>query len=203
MTHRTATPLSRLVDGDEQPTKVTPRELLKLARKKWLHGERLDLGKLAADLGIGRATVFRWAGSREQLYGELIASGLIADLDRARVEATGSGIERMFDVIDRLLRSLAASEPLRTFIRQDPEYALRVLTAKGSPVQARSQEAFREGIVEQIAAGTMAPALPPDDLAYLLTRIVESFLYRDVITGDEPNMAMALAAIRILCLCRV
>ncbi|MCX5746621.1 MAG: QsdR family transcriptional regulator [Proteobacteria bacterium] len=202
MTQRRATPLSRILDGDAVPTRVTPMDAFRLARKKWLAGERLDIGKLAVDLGVGRATVFRWVGSREHLYGEIISSGFAIDLERAKAEARAPGIERLFEVIERLLRALVASGPLRRFVEQDPEFALRVLTSKHSPVQHRCMLAFREAIDAQVAAGAMEPALPPEELAYLLVRIVESFLYRDVITGADPDVATAVAAIRILCLAR-
>ena len=203
MTQVRSTPLSRLLEGDDAVrTRATPLDVFRRARKKWIAGERLDIGRLAAELGVGRATVFRWVGTRENLYGEIISSGFATDLERAMREARGAGIERMFDGIGRLLRALVASPPLRRFVEEDPEFALRVLTSKHSPVQFRCVAAFEAAIVEQVAAGTMHPALPPHELAYLLVRIVEAFLYRDVITGGEPDVVTALSAIRILCLAR-
>ncbi len=44
----------------------------------------------------------------------------------------------------------------------------------------------------------MSPALPSDELAYIVVRITESFLYRDVISGEEADIEAAIAAIRIL-----
>lgn len=193
------TPLSRLIDGDVEPTRVTPMDALALARKKWIAGQRIDLGELATELGIGRATVFRWVGTRENLYGEVIASLFAASLERALAEAKGTGLEHFFDALERVLLALVRSVPLRQFVEGDTEFALKVLTSKLSPVQHRCMQAFRDEIERHTAAGAMEPALPPEDLAYLLVRIVESFLYRDVITGAEPDMAMALQAIQILC----
>ncbi len=193
------TPLSRLIDGESEPVRATPMDVLKLARKKWIHGDRIDIGELALELGIGRATVFRWVGTRENLYGEVIAQLFTVSLERAVAEARGQGLAHFFDVVERVLLALVSSVPLRRFVEADPEFALRVLTSKHSPVQHRCMQAFRVEIERHAAAGAMEPALPPEDLAYLLVRIVESFLYRDVITGAEPDMATALAAIRILC----
>jgi len=193
------TPLSRLIDGHDEVVRVTPLDVLKLARKKWIHGERIDIGELALELGVGRATVFRWVGTRENLYGEVIATLFTVSLERANAEAKGHGLEHFFDVVERVLLALVSSAPLRRFVEADPEFALRVLTSKHSPVQHRCMQAFRVEVERHAAAGEMEPALPPEDLAYLLVRIVESFLYRDVITGAEPDMATALSAIRILC----
>jgi len=197
-----ATPLSRLLDGEDEDVRITPLDALKLARKKWIAGERIDIGELATELGVGRATVFRWVGTRENLYGEVIASLFTVSLERALGESRGHGLEHFFDVVERVLLALVSSTPLRRFVEADSEFALRVLTSKHSPVQHRCVVAFRTEIERHTAAGAMEPALPPEDLAYLLVRIVESFLYRDVITGAEPDMATALAAIRILCLAK-
>jgi len=101
--------------------------------------------------------------------------------------------------MERLLRSLAASPPLRRFVAEDPELAMRVLTSKASPVQYRSTVAVRELIDQLAATGAMNPALPTDELAYIIVRITESFLYRDVLTGTEADIETAIRAITILC----
>jgi AcrR family transcriptional regulator len=192
------TPLSRLLDQESTGRRVTPLDAFKLARRKWLAGERVDVGKLAAELGVGRATVFRWVGTRENLYGEICSAMFAKELERAQEAARGSGLENLLDTIDRLLRSLAAAAPLRRFVAEDPEFAMRVLTSRASPVQYRCTQAIRERIDELVDAGALQPALPPDELAYIVVRITESFLYRDVITGAEADIEAAIRAIRIL-----
>ena len=47
-------------------------------------------------------------------------------------------------------------------------------------------------------AGALQPALDLDDLAYLIVRIVESYLYSDVIAGRSPDIERAVEAIRVL-----
>jgi AcrR family transcriptional regulator len=32
---------------------------------QYLHGRRIDVQAIAAQLGLGRATIYRWFGSRE------------------------------------------------------------------------------------------------------------------------------------------
>ena len=46
--------------------------------------------------------------------------------------------------------------------------------------------------------GALDPPLDLDTLAYLLARIAESFLYTNVITGDEPDPLKAGQATRVL-----
>jgi AcrR family transcriptional regulator len=177
-------------------------DAFKLARSKWLAGERLDVGRIAQELGVGRATVFRWVGTRENLYGEVISALFAKELARALEAARGKGLARMLDAMERLLHSLAASAPLRRFVAEDPELAMRVLTSKASPVQYRCTVAVRELLDEVVTTGAMRPALPTGELAYIVVRITESFLYRDVLTGTQADIDTAIRAIEILCTAR-
>jgi AcrR family transcriptional regulator len=193
------TPLSRLIDDAEPATrKATPLDVLARARSRWLAGERIDIGKIAQELGVGRATVFRWVGSRENLYGEVCSELFAKEIERARSKARGHGLARLVDIMEHLLRSLATAKPLRRFVAEDPEFALRVLTSRASPVQHRCTVAIREQIDEAVSGGHLVPALPPDELAYIIVRITESFLYRDVLTGDVADIEAAIRAIRVL-----
>jgi AcrR family transcriptional regulator len=176
----------------------TPLDALRLARRRWFANERLDMGALARELGVSRATLYSWVGSRERLIGEVIWSFAEEGLRQALEEARGSGAEYILDVVERFARMNAAFGPLRRFIEQDPELALRVLTSKNGPVQERMIDAARELLAGQVAAGELTPALDLDTLAYLLIRVNESFLYSDVITGSEPDVDKALEAIRLL-----
>jgi hypothetical protein len=58
--------------------------------------------------------------------------------------------------------------------------------------------AARELLAEQVQAGQLTPALDVDTLAYLIIRIAESFIYSDAITGQEPDVESAVAAVRLL-----
>jgi AcrR family transcriptional regulator len=193
-----ATPLAELLTSRDAPVRATPLDVFQLARKKWLAGERLDIGKLAEELGVGRATVFRWVGSREQLYGEVISSLFANALERAQHETRGCGPEYLADVTHRLLRLLLEAEPLRRFVQQDTEFALRVLMSRNSPVEHRCTSAVRALLAAQAQAGHIRPAMDLEALAYVVVRIGESFLYRDVLTGDAPDIDTATQAIRIL-----
>ena len=193
-----STPLSRALTSVCTRRRTTPLDAFKLARKRFVAGERIDVGKLATELGVGRATVFRWVGTRENLYGEVCSSLFSRVLDTAKADARGTGLGRVLDTLERLLRALAAAAPLRRFVAEDPEFALRVLTSRHSPVQYRSTQAVKEMLDALVADGALEPALPPDELAYVIVRITESFLYRDVITGTEADIGSAIATIRIL-----
>jgi AcrR family transcriptional regulator len=44
-------------------------DVIAAAMHRYLRGQRVDVQAIAAELKIGRATVYRWFGSREALLG--------------------------------------------------------------------------------------------------------------------------------------
>lgn len=188
-----------LAEKLKAPAKATPQDLFELAMKKWTDGERFDIGKMAQELGVGRATVFRWVGSRELLYGEVLSSMFDFALNAAREQARGVGAAYIAEVSRLLMKALVEHEPLQTFVKQDPEYAMRVLMSRSSTVEQRSAESVRKALEDQQRLGHIKPAMKLDDLAYLIVRIGESFVYREAITGTDADIEPAVTAIRILC----
>lgn len=195
---RKATPLARMLAGPAAKRRVTALDAFELAQRKWLAGERLDIGKLADELGVGRATVFRWVGTREQLYGEVISAAFAQSIEWARRASRGIGAKFLTQVTRNLLSALSTSKPLRTFVAQDAEFALRIVMSSSSPVEGRVVDAVRELIEREATAGHLRPAIDAGSLAYVIVRIAESFLYRDVISGDAPDIATATKAIGML-----
>src|SRR4029078_5256085 len=124
-------------------------------RRRWLAGERLDMGALAEELGISRATLYTWVGSKERLRGEVIWSFAEAGVRQARQAASGTGGAYIVDVVSRFTRLNASFEPLRIFTSQDPQLALRLLTSKDGPVQERMIGVALNLLTEEIEAGTM------------------------------------------------
>jgi AcrR family transcriptional regulator len=183
---------------DRSKPRPTPLDALKLARRTWLAEQRIDMGALAAELGTSRATLYNWVGSRERLLGEVLWTLAEPAMRRAQAEASGAGPAYVGDVAERFVRAVAESPEVRRFVEQDPEFALRILTSKTSSLQRRLIEMNRELLEEQEAAGALVLPLDVDTLAYLMARIAESFLYTNVITGDEPDPVKAGQAIRVL-----
>lgn len=192
-----STALARALDSGAAQA-PTPLDALRRAREQWIETSRVDMGALAADLGVSRATLHRWVGTRELLLGEVLWSYAEASLYEARSGVRGNGPEYLVDVIERYMRAALEFAPLLRFIRQDPQYALKVLASKHSPMQRRSIAAMRSELAEQVEAGALEPALELDDLAYVIVRVVESYLYSDVITGSDPDIDKATDAVALL-----
>ena len=134
----------------------------------------------------------------ELLLGAVISAFARETLERARREVPGHGPKHVAAVVQRVLEQINVFEPMRAFLARDPEYALRVLTSKESTVQLGSVEAMREMLEDEIERGALETPADPADLAYVIIRIGESFLYSDVIIGSEPNVAKAGQMVRLL-----
>jgi hypothetical protein len=180
------------------PARVTPLDLYQLARRDWLAGERIDIGALAARLDIGRATAFRWVGSRDLLLGEILWSLCDELMQDTAARQRGRGAQRVAAICESAIRALVAFEPLRRFVRSDPEYAVRLLTSKLGPVQARAIERVRDLLQYETDRGALSPPLPIDTLAYLIVRLCESFIYAEATSDQQIDVADAGLAIELL-----
>jgi len=169
-----------------------------LAREWFLAGRRVDMGELAQELSISRATLHRRVGSRDRLLGEILWS--LSELTIARLwpSCVGRGAAGIADFVSGYVRFANDSPPFRDFLRREPERALRLLTTRASVCQRRTTEKLVTLLEGEVSAGRLKSPLPVPDLAYLLVRIGESFVYTDVITGDAPDAAKAHAAVTAL-----
>jgi len=177
---------------------ATAADLRALARLRFMECERLCLEELAAELGISRATAYRWAGNVEQLAGEVIASIVDDTFQRALREARGRGAERVVDVTARGLRYIATSAPYRAFLERDPQKALRIVASKEAPVQARTIALHQQLIEEELQSGALRLPVDAHTMAYALVRIAESFLYADAIAGEEPDLDKAIEIVKLM-----
>lgn len=176
----------------------TPTDAFALARRRWLQGERIDIGALAAELSISRATLFRWVGSRELLLAEILWSLFEPTLAAADAGLKVRGARRIGRCCERAVRAMLDFRPLRRFLASDTEYALRLLTSKASPVQARTVAAVRALLEREAASGAWRPPLALDTLSYLVVRLGESFVYAEAISGHPVDAAEAGLAIELL-----
>lgn len=194
---RTRTRLAQAL-REKPRRRATPLDLYALARRWWLAGERVDVGALAARLNIGRATAFRWVGSRDLLLGEILWALCDDLMKQAAANTRGRGAPRIAAICETVIRAIVAFEPLRRFVRHDPEYALRLLTSKAGPVQGRAIEGVRELLRHETERGALDPPLNLDTLAYLLVRLCESFVYADVVSDQQVDVADAGLAVQLL-----
>ncbi len=181
-----------------RPATASPDEVLQLATEQYLKGERLDLTVIAQRLGLGRATIYRWFGSRDGLLGEVIARQLEDLVARRRREVRRRGAEGLLEVFDRINRSLAHSAALQRLLEQERSAALRLVTSSNGLVQPRGVAAIEKLIVAEQDAGRYDPPADPATLAYAIVRLAEAFLYNDAafgIRGDHERLRAVEAAL--------
>ncbi|MBB5135649.1 AcrR family transcriptional regulator [Thermocatellispora tengchongensis] len=182
--------------GVETPASQGQQAALRLARRQFISGVRVEMQTLASELGVSRMTLNRWVGSRDRLLGEVNWSLAKPTLDLCRRQATGSGVEAVAQTLERFIATVLASPFMQTFLKQEGEIALRILTTRSSELQ-RNYIAYVSGLLREELPGPVGD-LPIEDLAYLVVRITESFCYVDMITGDAPDATKVGAAIRLL-----
>ena len=171
-----------------RPAAATRDEVLATATAQYLRGERIDVQAIAAELGLGRATIYRWFGSREELIGEVLVRTAEPLLDDARAKARGRGGAALLDTFDRFNRSLAGAPALRRFVETERDAALRIITNGAGIVQTRIVAAITETIEDEIAAGRYEPPVEPATLAYAIVKLAEAFLFNDAVAGMRGDV---------------
>ena len=179
--------------------RLSPEQVLHAARRVFLATGTIEMRSLARELGIGRATLYRWRGGREALLSEVILSLGVANLRRAEADTDApAGAERLCAVHDLHLRRISDSQAMRTFIRNEPDVASRVLLDGAGPVHVGVTKALEELIRRQEDESRWRAPLDPAALARAVSRLSEAFLYSDLIAHDRPDVATADFVLRMM-----
>src|ERR1700743_102030 len=86
------TPLSRMLAKDR---KADALDAFRVARRWFMAGRRIEMQELAAELGVNRATLFRWVGGRDDLLGEILWSLAEPTLTHVIQGSSGHGGRRI------------------------------------------------------------------------------------------------------------
>lgn len=170
----------------------------RVARRRFVGGARIDMGDLAAELGVDRSTLFRWVGNRDQLVAAILMSLTDPAVRDADERAGRSGGARIALTAGFYAQALIDSSFFQAYLRRESDRALRLLTSKASPVQAHVVGIFERMVEQERDRGNLGHTLGSHDLAYLVVRIIESFVYADTITGDVPDATKIRASVAAL-----
>jgi len=173
------------------------------ARREFLAGQRIDMRQLAKTLDVDRATLYRWVGSRDQLLTEILWSLIertFATLHTTHChnDSPAGAPSPAAQVIADATRAVMANPGMQRFIEREGELALRLLTTKATEFEARLIALIAELVNDEISACRLDPAVPTDDLPYVLVRIMESYIYIGHITGEHPDPDRAARVIATL-----
>jgi AcrR family transcriptional regulator len=175
-----------------------PLDAFKLARRQWLASERVEMSALARELGVNRVTLYRWVGSREQLLVEVIwqlAEQALRILDE---QAERTGADRIVHSASGLVEVAIENPGMRHWLAQEGEAAMRLLTLRESGYQERLVGWFERLLAEEADAGHLELDAEVRDVAYAIVRLMESYVYTDLITGEEPEPGHAEPILRML-----
>ena len=169
---------------------VSRADVIRAARKRFLRGDGIDVVGLADDLGIARATVYRWYGGRQRILSEVLWSLSEATLDRALAAGRRSGPQAVADALVRLMSDVATNPAMRRLLDREPQLALTTLTSQDGVVQSRLVARIAQ-LVEDECPQAAGDGMALDDLAYAITRVGEAFCYADVIAGRDVEVERA------------
>src|ERR687897_459568 len=106
-----------------RPAAASREDVLDAATHRYLRGQRVDVQAIAPELGVGRTTIYRWFGTREELIGDVLVRVTEPLLQEARAGARGRGAAKILDTFDRFNRSLVDAPALRRFVEREREPA--------------------------------------------------------------------------------
>lgn len=181
-----------------RPAAATREQVLDAAMAVYLRGGRIDVQAIAASLGLGRSTIYRWFGTREGLIGEVLNHAADGLLDAAAKGKRGKGAQGLLATFDAFNRSLAAAPALRAFVVAERDVAIRVITSGAGAAHPHNVRRIVELIEAEAKAGTYEPPVDPETLGYAIVRLAEAFLLNDVdgdIRGDVDRLRTLEAAL--------
>lgn len=194
----TTVPASDATRRPGRPPAASREDVLEAALHRYLRGRRVDVQAIAAELGLGRTTIYRWFGSRDELLGEVLARATDPVIDSARAAARGRGGKALLDTFDRLNRSLADAPALRTFVENERDAALRVITSGAAFLQPHMVSRIAGLIEDEVRAGAYDPPVEVQTLAYAIVKLAEAFLFSDSaarMRGDVDRLREVEAAL--------
>lgn len=186
-----------LADGSE-PAGPGPLDAFKPARRRWQHAERVDMTALAGELGVNRVTLYRWVGSRDRLLVEVIWSLAERTLESIDARTRATGAQRIVKVVTGFIDAVITNPGMQFWLAEEGEQAMRLLTLGEPGYQARLVGWHERMLREEVDAGRLELPAPLHEVAYVIVRVLESYVYLDLITGEEPEAGRAEPILRML-----
>lgn len=167
-----------------------------VARHQFLSDRRIDLGDVAAELGVNRTTVYRWFDGREGLVTETLWSLSSQTLDQAVADAKATGLDWVYEVVRDSTTAIARNVAYRGFLRREPELAARVLFTNPDALRVRTISAYQRLLESRREA--LSSEAEPAAVARAIVRCGEPFLYGDQLGAADPDPEATMEVLRMI-----
>ena len=168
--------------------------VLALATARFMAEERVDMGALAREAGVGRVTLYRWFGDREGLLARVMwvlsrqCLAWLAEQEEPTLDHTLASVRSFMEVT-------SGYPPLRRFMAAEPAVALRAMLDPASPLVVALTDWACERL-ESAGIGKDGPSA--DELAGVLVSMTSTYCWARVIAGGEADIDGAMRAVRVL-----
>jgi len=156
------------------------------------------MGALAEELGVNRVTLYRWFGSRDDFIVEVVWSLALRTFDYVEAKVTAEGAERVVAIVTGFLDTIINNPGVKRWLGEDGEHAMRLLTGRRTNFQKRLIDAVERLLEAEETASSLDLPVGRHELAYVIVRLIESYTYLDLITGEEPEARRAEPILRML-----
>lgn len=146
----------------------------------------------------GPTALHRWLGNRTTILTDIVWSLAEPTIAWCDLRARGNGAGRVAATMPEFTRLTVEHPGMRSFLERKHETALRILTRRDHDFQHRLIGTVQSLLLREREAGHLDGDYPLDDLAFLVVRVVESFVYVERIAGEEPDPARAARALHFL-----
>jgi hypothetical protein len=119
-------------------------------------------------------------------------------LTDAQRSTRGRGSDRIVRVVGRFLDAVIGNPGWRRWLEEEGEHAMRLLTRRETDFQPRLIAAVEELLCAETATGALDVPVDLHELAYVIVRLIESYTYLDLITGERPDARRAEPILRML-----
>lgn len=181
----------------DRPRASGPADAVRAATRTYLRGEPLDMSALASELGIGRATLYRWVGNREELLSVVLAEGTERTFRAAIKDAEGEGLPLLLDCMRRFMNGVVDTPALKALTQREPLLFLRLATMPGA-IEGRAAELVGELLEQEAANGRIRLGLPAPVMAQAIIRICDSHLFANLLGRGDPEVETALQLVSLL-----
>jgi AcrR family transcriptional regulator len=170
------------------------QDALRVATAAYLAGTTIDMSAISHELGVGRATLYRHVGSRDQLLARVLEDATVRTFRRSRVRSRHGTVDAVTARLERFMADVLDSAPLRILIEREPVVFMRLVLGPGS-VEDVSCALVQDMLEQELGADLL---IEPAVLARAIVRVCDSLMYAHLLNNTPPALDSALEVVAML-----